>query len=154
IPEAEWSQKQLTSGVWTIFPHVSIAGFVIDRPGPDPTKPLDTRLQMISQLLPGPDQWSSVTVQHFLAPFEPTAEEQAVIEEQMAFLLRVVRDEDYSTGLRIQKALRTGAKDHLLFGRNESGGQRFHRWVDAIVAAESDAELAELYQNAEVVHQP
>ncbi|NNE75062.1 MAG: aromatic ring-hydroxylating dioxygenase subunit alpha, partial [Acidimicrobiales bacterium] len=81
IPEAEWSQKQLTSGVWTIFPHVSIAGFVIDRPSHDSEQPGDTRLQMISQLLPGPDQWSSVTVQHFLAPFEPTAEEQAVIEE-------------------------------------------------------------------------
>jgi hypothetical protein len=47
----------------------------------------------------------------------------------------VVRDEDYSTGFQVQKALATGAKEHVLFGRNEGGGQLFHRWIDALVEA-------------------
>ena len=45
----------------------------------------------------------------------------------MGFLEHVVRDEDYYTGNRIQKAVKTGAKSEFLFGRNEWGGQRFHR---------------------------
>jgi hypothetical protein len=56
----------------------------------------------------------------------------------MKFLDHVVRDEDYYTGLRIQRAVKTGAKSEFLFGRNEGGGQRFHRWVDALVRADDD----------------
>jgi hypothetical protein len=56
----------------------------------------------------------------------------------------VVRDEDYFTGLRIQRALQTGALSDVLFGRNEGGGQRFHRFVDALLAAD-DAELPALF---------
>ena len=58
----------------------------------------------------------------------------------MRFLEHVVRDEDYATGLRIQRALESGALTDVLFGRNEWGGQRFHRFVEALLAAE-DAEL-------------
>ena len=57
----------------------------------------------------------------------------------MKFLERVVRDEDYATGRRIQKALETGAKEVCLFGRNEAGGQCFHRWVDALLQTDDDA---------------
>jgi carnitine monooxygenase subunit len=65
-----------------------------------------------------------------------------------------VRDEDYATGLRIQRALATGLKEQVLFGRNEAGGQRFHAWVDHLLAARSDGELTALFAAAEVVHQP
>ena len=47
-------------------------------------------------------------------------------------------DEDYYTGLRVQKALATGAKQYSIFGRNEGGGQLFHRWVDAILEANNE----------------
>ena len=62
----------------------------------------------------------------------------------LAFLLQVVRDEDYSTGKRIQSAIKTGLPKEVLFGRNELGGQRFHRWVDAILETD-DADLDELF---------
>ncbi len=55
--------------------------------------------------------------------------------------MHVVNDEDYYTGRRIQRALKTGAKSEILFGRNEGGGQRFHRWVDQLIELD-DAELA------------
>ena len=47
----------------------------------------------------------------------------------------VVRDEDYYTGLRLQRALATRAKEHVLFGRNEGGGQRFHQTLDQYLAS-------------------
>ena len=52
IPEDEWPMSKLTGGVWTIFPHVSVAAF--DAGG---------RMFMISQLFPGDTPETSVTVQ-------------------------------------------------------------------------------------------
>ena len=142
IPEDEWTDRQLVTGIWTIFPHVSIAAF--DAGG---------KLFMISQLFPGDTPETSVTVQNFLAAFEPTDENRQTIADQMAFLLKVVRDEDYYTGLRIQRAVKTGAKKEFLFGRNEGGGQRFHGWVDTLVNASDDEAFHHAFSNPAVVHQ-
>jgi hypothetical protein len=40
--------------------------------------------------------------------------------------------------------LRSGAKSHVLFGKNELGGQQFHAWVDRLIDA-SDDELPGLF---------
>jgi phenylpropionate dioxygenase-like ring-hydroxylating dioxygenase large terminal subunit len=127
-PEGEWDPAALLAGVWTIFPHVSIADF--DAGG---------KLYMVSQLFPGASPDESLTVQNFLATAAPDAERRAKIAETMRFLEHVVRDEDYFTGRRIQQAMKSGAKSEFLFGRNEAGGQRFHRWVDALVDCEDHA---------------
>ncbi len=134
-PEDEWDTRELIAGIWTIFPHVSIAEF--DAGG---------KLYMVSQLFPGRTVGESVTVQSFLAPEAPDAERGKKIAATMRFLEGVVRDEDYFTGKRVQKALAAGAKKHCLFGRNEAGGQRFHRWVDALLATD-DAALPELLRS-------
>ena len=131
-PEAEWDETKLIGGVWTIFPHVSVAGF-----------DAGFHVWMVSQLFPGPTAETSTTIQNFLVTEEPTDEMRAAAAGQAAFLEQVVRDEDYHTGRRIQRALATGAKREVMFGRNEGGGQRFHRWVDALIAADDD-ELAGL----------
>ena len=47
----------------------------------------------------------------------------------------VVREEDYATGLRQQRALLSGARAHVLFGRNEGGGQHFHRTLAKLLEA-------------------
>jgi phenylpropionate dioxygenase-like ring-hydroxylating dioxygenase large terminal subunit len=132
VPEEEWDLEALIPGVWTIFPHISIANF--DAGG---------KVYMVSQLFPGPTADESVTVQNFVATFEPDAEQQAKVDGLMQFLEQVVREEDYYTGNRIQRAVKTGAKKEFFFGRNEAGGQRFHRWVDALIEA-SDADLPRL----------
>jgi Ring hydroxylating alpha subunit (catalytic domain)/Rieske [2Fe-2S] domain len=129
VPEDEWTDEALLRGVWTIFPHVSIAGF--DGGG---------RGVMLSQLFPGDAPSRSYTVQNYLMEKAPVSDEVAQAEEQFSFLERVVRDEDYATGLKQQKALATGAKSHVMFGRNEGGGQRFHRFLDELLATE-DADL-------------
>lgn len=132
-PEDEWDPGQLVGGVWTVFPHVSIADF--DAGG---------KIYMVSQLFPGATPERSVTVQHFLTTTAPDDARREVIDATMKFLEHVVRDEDYFTGKRIQLGLGSGAKSDVLFGRNESGGQRFHRWVEALVRTE-DADLAALF---------
>ena len=143
VPEEEWPMSMLTSGVWTIFPHISIASFGIEeakyREG--------GKIYQVSQLFPGSDPDTSVTHQNFLATFEPDEEQMEKIDKQKAFLRYVVAEEDYYTGNRIQKTVKTGAKSHFVFGRNEGGPQRFHRWTDALLAADSDQDLLELYKS-------
>ncbi len=149
IEEDDWPADLLTDGVWTIFPHASVAGFKVGVDGVTG----GGRMYMISTLFPGDDPDTSRTVQHFLAAFELSEQLEGLIEAQKAFLLHVVRDEDYYTGNRIQRALKTGTKSEVLFGRNEAGGQRFHGWVERLVAAETDEDFADLFSGAEVAFQ-
>ena len=151
-PEDEWTDEALTDGVWTVFPHASIAGFRV-HPEPNPGG-IGGRMFMVSTLSPTDHPGRSVTVQHFLADFEVTDELLPVIESQQEFLLRVVRDEDYFTGHRIQQALATGAVPEVLFGRNEAGGQRFHRWVDDLLAAPRHEDHVALFDSATADFQP
>ncbi len=126
----------LMSGVWTIFPHVSIASFAGGGRG-----------VMISQLFPGETPLESYTVQNYLmetAPADQAARQEA--QEQFKFLEYVVAEEDYATGLKLQKALLTGTMPHVMFGRNEEGGQRFHGWVDKILETD-DQMLPSLFPN-------
>jgi nitrite reductase/ring-hydroxylating ferredoxin subunit len=132
LPEEQWEVEALIGGVWTVFPHISIADFQAGG-----------KLYLVSQLFPGKSVGESLTVQSFLATREPDEAARAAIGETMKFLEHVVRDEDYATGLGIQRALETGQTRDVLFGCNEWGGQRFHRFVDALLRAE-DAELRSL----------
>jgi len=135
-PEEEWPEEVLLTGVWTIFPHVSIASF--DGGG---------RGVMISQLFPGDTPQSSYTIQNYLMEKPPGDEEQAkAATEQFALLKYVVEEEDYATGLRQQTALMTGTMEHVMFGRNEAGGQNFHRWLDKILHC-ADEDLNQLFSN-------
>jgi hypothetical protein len=110
----------ICGGVWTIFPHISFAGGVGGG--------------LISQLFPGRTPGSSVTVQNYFVASEPSDDVRANAEKKADFLEMVVREEDYFTGLRLQTALATGAKSHVVFGRNEAGGQRFHETVERYIA--------------------
>ncbi len=128
-PPSEWPMSALLSGVWTIFPHISIASF--DAGG---------RGVMISQLFPGETALESYTVQNYLMEKPPTQEQRDAADKMFGMLEFVVREEDYATGLRQQRALQSGARTHVLFGRNEGGGQRFHGYTDRLIAM-SDEEL-------------
>lgn len=132
-PEEAWSEDTLMSGVWTIFPHISIASF--DGGG---------RSVMISQLLPGDAVGESWTTQMYLMEKPPVGPQVDAAHEQFAFLRRVVEDEDYTAGTGLQKALRSGGLDKVTFGRNESGAQRFHGWVDKIIQT-PDEDLNSLF---------
>lgn len=138
-PDDQWSDEVLLGGVWTIFPHVSIASF--NGGG---------RSVMISQLFPGDTPLESITLQTYLMQNEPDEEQRKAARKQFDLLDYVVREEDYALGLRQQRALQSGAKSHVLFGRNEGGGQRFHRWVKRLIDIEPDDDdgLAKLFAEA------
>ncbi|MEM7217642.1 MAG: aromatic ring-hydroxylating dioxygenase subunit alpha [Pseudomonadota bacterium] len=141
---ANWSDAQLMNGVWTIFPHISIASF--DGGG--------GRGVMLSQLFPGEHAGQSFTNQLYIMEQPPANEEiAAAATAQFDFLKHVVRDEDYATGLRQQVALGSGLRGNVMFGRNEAGGQHFHGWLDRLLSA-TDAELPSLFSgvDAPVVH--
>jgi carnitine monooxygenase subunit len=135
MDEAEWPLEALIQGVWTIYPHISIASFYGG----------NARGAMISQLFPGRTVGESFTTQFYVLEREP-ADPDIVkgAHDQFAFLEIVVRDEDYATGKRQQAALSSGLMPDVLFGRNEGGGQEFHRWTRKLVEA-SDAELQQMF---------
>jgi carnitine monooxygenase subunit len=122
VPEDEWNLDRMCDGVWTLFPHVSFAG--------------NNTAGLVSQLFPGPEPGSSVTVQNYFVAVEPTEERRARAQRNADFFERVVRDEDYFTGVRLQRALETRAKQYVVFGRNEGGGQRFHTLLDGYLAVD------------------
>ena len=131
----EWPTPRLLQGVWTIFPHISIASFQGGG-----------RSVMISQLFPGETPETSRTVQYYLMEKAPDSEGlESEAKEQFDFLKFVVGEEDYATGNALQKNLSVGARDYIVFGKNELGGQNFHKWVDAIVEA-SDEDLPKLFK--------
>jgi len=135
LPPDQWPIEKLVQGVWTIFPHVSIASFSGGG-----------RSVMISQLFPGDSPDTSYTNQIFLMEKAPdTAQLQGDAKEQFEFLRHVVEEEDYATGIALQKNLHAGARSHVLFGKNEGGGQNFHRWVDTLIET-SDEDLPKLFQ--------
>ena len=136
VPEDQWPLPRLIGGVWTIFPHVSIASF--DGGG--------GRGVMISQLFPGDTPGESFTVQSYVMEKVPTDEQRVAAEAQFKLLEYVVREEDYATGLRQQRALMTGAKSHVMFGRNEGGGQCFHGWLERLIETD-DGDLQALFES-------
>jgi nitrite reductase/ring-hydroxylating ferredoxin subunit len=119
VAEDEWNLDRMCGGVWTIFPHVSFAGGHTGG--------------LFSQLFPGDAPGRSTTIQSYFVATEPSDEQREAARGVATFLERVVREEDYFTGLRQQQALATGAKEHVLFGRNEGGGQRFHALLDQLL---------------------
>ena len=125
--ENDWLISELVGWVLTIFPHVSIAG--CDANG---------KIYMLSQLFPGSTPESSKTIQTFLHTQPPDEQQADVVKKQMDFLRVVVEDEDYFTGIRLQKALNTGMKEFVHFGLNEGGGQRFHQFLEKMLNTTDD----------------
>ncbi|WP_116997202.1 aromatic ring-hydroxylating oxygenase subunit alpha [Desertimonas flava] len=129
IPREEWQPGGHMGLVHTVFPHVSVAG----NGGTG---------MMVSQLIPGPTPDRSRTIQTHVVTRNATEEERAATAQRADFLEWVVNEEDYKTGLGIQAALASGANTEFLFGRNEPGNQRFHQWVDRLLAEPFATSLA------------
>jgi phenylpropionate dioxygenase-like ring-hydroxylating dioxygenase large terminal subunit len=135
-PTSEWPESVLTGGVWSVFPHGSIAGFEIE----------GHKIYQVARVFPGTTADESVTYLDFISTAPKTDEFIDAANKQIAFLENVVRDEDYATGLKIQRTVKTGAKKVLHFGRNEGGAQYVHGWLDALLVT-ADEDLNELFRN-------
>lgn len=128
LPLEEWPIDALAGGIYAMFPNISFA--------------CGTHGGMVSQLWPGPTPDRSRTIQYHFVSHEPTEEERQASLQSAEFLKNVVQNEDYWMGLRVQTALATGAKEHVIFGRNEGGGHTFHKWVDRLLGVENEAEMS------------
>lgn len=135
LPKEQWPDSLLTSGVWSVFPHASIAGFALG----------EHMIYQVARIFPGANADESVTHLDFITTAPLTDENVARANKQINFLERVVRDEDYATGLRIQRTLKTGARRDVVFGRNEAGAQYVHGWLEEILRTPDDA-LTELFR--------
>lgn len=120
ISRADWQPGRHIAMVHTLFPHVSVAGN-------------GGSAVMVSQLFPGPTPDRSRTVQTHLVVDGIADDAREAALTRADFLEWVVTEEDYSTGLGIQRGLASGANHEFVFGRNEPGNQRFHRWVTDLV---------------------
>jgi len=136
VPVEEWPSDVLMIGVWTIFPHISIASF---RGG--------GRSIMLSQLFPGETVEDSFTTQYYLMEEAPDEEKAKEATATFDPLEKVEEDEDYATGFLQQRALKAGGREFVLFGRNEGGGHRFHGWVERLLETE-DKDLNALFAGA------
>jgi phenylpropionate dioxygenase-like ring-hydroxylating dioxygenase large terminal subunit len=118
-PTSEWTRDELFGAVRTIFPNVSIA--------------MSNTGGMISQLIPVAHD-RCITIQNHLFPKLPeTDKDKEDYDARVDLLVLAVRDEDYTTGMNIQRGMKSGANKDFLFGRNEVGPQRWHTAVDHYV---------------------
>jgi len=135
VPKDEWPDSVLTGGVWSVFPHASIAGFDLG----------EHKIYQVARIFPGSNADESISYLDFISTAPLTDEFIETANQQIAFLEHVVRDEDYATGLKIQRTVKTGAKKEFVFGRNEGGAQYVHGWLDAILET-PDSELSDLFR--------
>jgi phenylpropionate dioxygenase-like ring-hydroxylating dioxygenase large terminal subunit len=123
IPREQWGDQENNGFdfVRIFFPNVSAF--------------LAPELAQIAQLFPGPTPDKNRTVLLYARRDPPRdAEDTAAIEGMIDFLRDVTYNEDYLIGLDIQKGLEAGARENLVFGRNERGNQYFHEWVNWYLA--------------------
>lgn len=115
----------------TLFPSVSI--FV----APEITQ--------IAQLIPGPTPGENRTILNFIYPTAPADDAgKAELEQMMDWLRKVVDEEDYRVGLKVQRGLESGARENVVFGCNERGNQYFHNWVNYYLANDPQAPKPDL----------
>jgi phenylpropionate dioxygenase-like ring-hydroxylating dioxygenase large terminal subunit len=116
-PSEQWGQDEGFGFVRTLFPNVSLAV----RAGAG---------GLVSQLLPGPTPDRARTIQSFVrAKLPETEREKAMADAEVELFHAAVRDEDYATVDGVQQGMESGAIEEVVFGRNELGNQRLHRWI-------------------------
>jgi phenylpropionate dioxygenase-like ring-hydroxylating dioxygenase large terminal subunit len=119
IPRDEWGSQENNGYdfVRVLFPNLSFF--------------LAPEMCQYAQLMPGPTPDRNRTILNYIFPQKP-ADDAAMkkLDDMCNFFAKVVNDEDYLLGLKVQNGLESGAMTHITFGRNEPGNQHFHRWVN------------------------
>lgn len=117
IPETEWEPLNHMSSIYKVFPNVAVT--------------VAPEAVLVSQVLPGPTVDTSITIQstYSRSPID-SDERRAELDKRARFIRDVILEEDYFLNHKIGAGLRSGANDHLTFGRNEPGLHHFHRMVE------------------------
>ncbi len=124
-PVDTWNLPEAMSLVHYLFPNVSISG----QPG---------RETMVSRLLPGPTVDKCTVIQHQYSRVPLDTDQKLIeIEERRVRYAGITGDEDFGTVKGITSALPALEDRDFTLGRNESGNQNLHRWVDHYVTGAS-----------------
>jgi carnitine monooxygenase subunit len=129
VPEDEWNPFHNMVVIYALFPNIVLSVTIANGE--------------LFRIYPADQPGRSITVHQNSTPLD-TSEESVAAGAQAVFdyAHSTVRDEDYRLVAGLQANLESGARDHLLFGRNEPGLQHRHiSWASwCPVAADSAVE--------------
>jgi carnitine monooxygenase subunit len=113
VPEDQWDPFQNMVVIYALFPNIVLSVTIANGE--------------LFRIYPGDKAGRSITVHQNSTPLD-ISEESVAAGAQAVFdyAHATVRDEDYRLVAGLQANLESGARDHLLFGRNEPGLQHRH----------------------------
>ncbi|OBF35913.1 (2Fe-2S)-binding protein [Mycobacterium sp. ACS1612] len=121
MPEEQWDPLQAMVVIYALFPNIVLSCTIANGE--------------LFRVYPGDVPGRSITVHQNSTPLdlsdEATAAGAAAIFD---YAHATVRDEDYALVAGLQANLETGAREHLVFGRNEPGLHHRHQmWEEALL---------------------
>jgi phenylpropionate dioxygenase-like ring-hydroxylating dioxygenase large terminal subunit len=125
VPEEQWDPFHNVVVIYALFPNIVLSVTIANGE--------------LFRVYPGDRPGRSITVHQNATP-QDLSDESVVAGAQAVFdyAHATVRDEDYRLVEGLQANLESGARDHLLFGRNEPGLQHRHiTWAHALADAPS-----------------
>jgi phenylpropionate dioxygenase-like ring-hydroxylating dioxygenase large terminal subunit len=137
VPEEQWDPFHNMVVIYALFPNIVLSVTIANGE--------------LFRIYPGNQPGRSITVHQNSTPLDLSEESvaagaQAVFEYAHA----TVRDEDYKLVAGLQANLESGARNRLLFGRNEPGLQHRHiTWAEALAEERCGTETVNLQQKFE-----
>ncbi len=120
VPEEQWDPFQNLVVIYALFPNIVLSVTIANGE--------------LFRIYPADKPGRSITVHQNSTPLDLSADSMAAgAQAVFDYAHATVRDEDYRLVESLQANLESGARDHLLFGRNEPGLQHRHiAWAEAI----------------------
>lgn len=122
VPEERWDPLHNMVVIYALFPNIVLSVTIANGE--------------LFRIYPGDRPGRSVTVHQNSTPLDLSDESAAAgARAVFDYAHATVRDEDYRLVEALQANLESGARDHLMFGRNEPGLQHRHiSWAQALKA--------------------
>lgn len=122
IPESDWDPFKYMVVIYALFPNIVLSVTIANGE--------------LFRIYPSDTPGRSITVHQNSTPLDISEESMAAgAQAVFDYAHATVRDEDYRLVASLQANLESGARDHLLFGRNEPGLQHRHiAWAQALQA--------------------
>ena len=120
VPEEQWDPFQNLVVIYALFPNIVLSVTIANGE--------------LFRIYPADKPGRSITVHQNSTPLDLSDESVATgAQAVFDYAHATVRDEDYRLADTLQANLESGARDHLLFGRNEPGLQHRHMtWAEAL----------------------
>jgi phenylpropionate dioxygenase-like ring-hydroxylating dioxygenase large terminal subunit len=120
VPEEQWDPLQNMVVIYALFPNIVLSATIAN----------GELFRVYPTDVPG----RSITVHQNSTPLDLSDESMAAgAAAVFDYAHATVRDEDYALVQRLQANLQSGAREHLVFGRNEPGLQHRHEtWAQAV----------------------